>query len=513
MLTILLILPGDSQSVIDALQSSAGSSTVPGGLDPASNVPLPAEASPQTSRELFRELSPACCPLPLPAPVLPHPAEGTPKTSPAAPASPEPSRTLAGAPSDSHSDEEKSTKWEQAQMGTGHSNEVGPTQEKLFFSTMPEEKDGKGLSGRASSLSTIPEGEKDDSFLGSRILKEIGKCLGEPETPAKSLKSASSSLFSTDLGSSSKQRGRMGGCQDSCFIKRGSPGIQRIWSWDESLARLDFQGDKGLSKTLSLSGSLKLGELLPVAVSSSEPIGTEKQRATFQVAGEPQKVQDPVRRSEPEGCNSITVNTNLPVFGKSGAGSSLCASEGLKEFHAMSSVKPLDNVSCPLGNVQQALEKAKEGLVSSGKCSEGFGESQGSKSAVRVSRKEMGSSHESGNSSSVDSLGIRVKTLLQLEHPTIEATPWVGEQEHCGSGQKPGSSGASSAFSRGDIGAQQSDNSSSLDSLAVRVRTLLEDERPVVHATQILQRAEEEEKKAHGRQLGGASLLGFQLYE
>ncbi|KAJ7327275.1 hypothetical protein JRQ81_017034 [Phrynocephalus forsythii] len=109
----------------------------------------------------------------------------------------------------------------------------------------------------------------------------------------------------------------------------------------------------------------------------------------------------------------------------------------------------------------------------------------------------MGSSHESGHGSSVDSLGIKVKNLLQFEHPTAQPTPWVGEQEPCGSGQKPGSSGASSAFSRGEVGVPQSENSSSLDSLAVRVRTLLEDERPVTHGTQMLQRAEGEEEKAH----------------
>uniref|UniRef100_A0ABM5GKR0 Centrosome-associated protein ALMS1 isoform X2 n=1 Tax=Pogona vitticeps TaxID=103695 RepID=A0ABM5GKR0_9SAUR len=446
---------GDSHSLVDAMQSSSNSSTVPGGSDPVPSIPLPAEPSPHTSR--VSEFSPIRRQLQLPAPV-PHPAEGTSETL-AAPASREHSQVLTAVPPDLRSDE-KSTKWGQTQMDPVHSDEVGSSQEKRSFSSPPEEKDGKDPSGKASSLSTITEREKDDSFIGTKTLKEIGKLLGEAEsrTPAKNFKSTSCISSSMDLDSSSKQREKLGGCQDSHFLKGNTPGIQRIRSWDESLAKQDFQGDKGLSKTLSLSGNLKWGELLPVA------------------AGEWHEVVDPVRRSEPEGCNSATVNKNLPVLVSSGADNSLCTSEDLKKFQATSSIKSLNNVSHPVGSVQHVLEKTKE-----------------------AGKKEMGSSHESGKSSSVDSLGIKVRTLLQSERPMTQSVLWVGEQEHCGpmSGQKPSSSGGSSAFSRGDVGVQQSDHSSSLDSLAVRVKTLLEDERPVMHATQILQRAEEEEKRAH----------------
>ncbi|XP_066488322.1 centrosome-associated protein ALMS1 [Tiliqua scincoides] len=77
----------------------------------------------------------------------------------------------------------------------------------------------------------------------------------------------------------------------------------------------------------------------------------------------------------------------------------------------------------------------------------------------------------------------------------MHAIPWVKEEEHNGSGKNPTLVEPGVSCSRGDAAVQESDNSSSLDSLAARVKTLLEDERPVLHAAQILQSAEEEEKK------------------
>ncbi|XP_019408725.1 PREDICTED: Alstrom syndrome protein 1 isoform X5 [Crocodylus porosus] len=87
-----------------------------------------------------------------------------------------------------------------------------------------------------------------------------------------------------------------------------------------------------------------------------------------------------------------------------------------------------------------------------------------------------------------------IRRVLELEDPPTTAplgtsATVLGDCEH-------GSSKASLAGSKeGDV-IQGSDDSSSLDSLAARVRNLLKYESPEMHATQILKSVEEEEKKA-----------------
>ncbi|XP_062991765.1 centrosome-associated protein ALMS1 [Elgaria multicarinata webbii] len=461
---------GNSYSVIVDMPSSLNSSTlsprVPAGSDTGPDSPLPTELSQQPSRDHLTQCSTVCHQLELRAPT-PRSAEGS-SESPA-PTSVEQSHVIPAVPSNFHFGEEQSTNSIQILIGGLDSKERGGSQEKLSSGLLSQEKDEKCISEGTNSSSIIPEEEKDDSFIGSQTLKEIQKLLSEAETrtPSRNFKSVSS-ISSTDMDSSLKQMKKMDGSGDSGSVKGSSPGVQRLWSWDETLTRQKIHEDNTLTKTVSFSGSLKW-EGLPTVDFCSDEL-----RPTSQAASEEHRMVKPVKRSEPEGCNSAVVDKNVPVLVNTAADSELCTPKDLKKIQASSSAKPLDSISNTLGNFQQVLEKTKE-----------------------PSSKEACSSRGSENSSSVDSLGIKVKNLLQYEHPAIHGTRCVEEMEHDGCVQKPVSVGATVAYSKVDISAQVSDNSSSLDSLAARVKTLLEDERPVMHAAQILQSAEEEEEKAH----------------
>ncbi|XP_061439551.1 centrosome-associated protein ALMS1 isoform X2 [Rhineura floridana] len=463
---------GDSCSMVDAMQSSFNSSILvmpaPAGADTAPGTPLATELSPQPSRDLLNQCSTVCHQLELHAPT-PQPAEGT-SESPAAPRAAEQSQVIQGVPSNFHSGEERSTKCVQILMDrfdSEDSKELGTSREQLSSSSLSCRKGEKSISEKGSSSSVIPEGEKYDFFIGSETLMEIQKLLAEAEarSPSRNFKSASS-ISSADLGCSLNQMKKMDGSEGFGSVKGSSPGLQRIWSWDETLTRQNVHKDSVLAKTISLTGSLKWDGLLAVDVLSNEQILPEQSRPPSQVAEEEHKMKKPVRRSEPEGCLNVNVNKSLPVFVGSAAESTLFALKGLPDT---SSIGPLDSISDVLGKCHQVLEKT---------------------------RKETVSSHESENSSSVDSLGIKVKKLLQCNRPVLHAKQWIEGEKPNEHSQTGSSVGASAACSKGNI-AQESANGSSLDSLAVRVKTLLEDECPVMHAAQILQSAEEEEEKAH----------------
>nr|XP_028600135.1 LOW QUALITY PROTEIN: Alstrom syndrome protein 1 [Podarcis muralis] len=464
---------GDSASVIDALQSSFDSSIhgwpAPAGSHPGTDLPLPTEFSHQPSRDCFDQGSIVCHQLELHTPT-PEPREGTFESS-APPKTAEQSHVTPEWPSNIHSGEGRSPKCVQRLMDRFDSKELGVSQDQLSPSSLAHGKGEESVSQKISSSAVLLGGEEDCFFIGSETLKEIQKILAEAETrsPSRNFKSASS-ISSTDLDSSLKQIKKMDGSGDSGLFKGSSPGIQRMWSWDETLARQSVHSYNVLPKTASFTGSLKCDGQPAADVLSNDQILPEESMPPSQVTVEEHRTVKPVRRSEPEGCNSATVNKSLPVFVDSAADSKLFTPKDLKELAATSSAGSLDSASNIWEEGQQVLQKT---------------------------RKEMGGSHGSGNSSSVDSLGIKVKNLLRCERPVLHTTQWGEGEKHNEHSQKQVSAGARVACSKGDLASQESENGSSLDSLAARVKTLLEDERPVMHAAQILQSAEEEEEKAH----------------
>nr|XP_034957036.1 Alstrom syndrome protein 1 isoform X3 [Zootoca vivipara] len=464
---------GDSASVIDAIQSSFDSSIhgmpAPAGSDPGTDLPLPAEFSHQPSRDCFNQGSTFYHQVEQRTPT-PEPRESTFESS-APPKTAEQSHVTPEWPSNIHSGEGRSPKCVQVLMDRFDSKELGASQDQLSPSSLAHGKDEESISQKISSSAVLLGGEKDRYFIGSETLKEIQKILAEAEARSPSQNfTPVSSISSTDLDGSLKQMKKMDGSGDSGLFKGSSPGIQRMWSWDETLARQSVHSCNVLSKTASFTGSLKCDGQLAADVLSNDQILPEESRPPSQVTVEEHRAVKPVRRSEPEGCNSATVNKSLPVFVDSAADSKLFTPKDLKELAATSSVGSLDSASNIWEEGHQVLQK---------------------------NGKETGGSHGSGNSSSVDSLGIKVKNLLRCEHPVLHTTQWVEEEKHNGHSQKQVSAGARVACSKGDLASQESENGSSLDSLATRVKILLEDERPVMHAAQILQSAEEEEEKAH----------------
>ncbi|XP_053111608.1 centrosome-associated protein ALMS1 isoform X2 [Hemicordylus capensis] len=468
---------GDSRSVMDVMQSSFNSSSlgvpvpVRSSTDPEPPL-LPIELSPKPPREVLSQCGVTCSQLKQHAPT-PYLLENT-FEFPAVPKSAEQSQII---PADSSSvlpDNERSTKCVQMLMERFDLKELDGSQEKLASSSLSREKDEMVINEETSSASVVPDGERDDSFLGSKTLKEIDKLLAEAEnkTLSRSIIPASS-ISSTDLGSSLTQSKKIEDCEDSVSVKQSNPGLQRMWSWDEAFTRQSVCKENASPKTLSLTGSLKWGDLHAADYHSNEQIVEGKSIPRSQISDEGYGLAKQVVRSEPEGCNNVAPNTNLPVF-VSGAGDGKSYNpREIKELQAVSSAQPLDGTSDMVGDFHQVSEKARE-----------------------AGTKGPGSNHESENSSSVDSLGLKVKNLLQRESLVMHAAQWVEEECQGGRGKTQVSAAAGIACSEGSAGIQGSDNSSSLDSLAARVKMLLEDEQPVMHATQILRSAEEDEKKA-----------------
>ncbi|XP_008120249.1 centrosome-associated protein ALMS1 [Anolis carolinensis] len=458
---------GGRHSVINAMQSSFDSSifsgTVPAGSQTGPGSPLPTALRSQSS---------VCHQFQLPASPTPG-SEGT-SESPVAPQSAERSQVTPEVPSDSHSKEQKKPECVQALTDRINVEELAVCKAKPFPNSEAQENIEKGMNKESTSLHVISEEEREDSLIGSKTLKEIEKLLAETasRTSGRNVNAGSPFCSSAELDCSLEEMKSISGSGNFGPVTGASAGFQRVWSWDETLSRQHVQDGHLHAKALSLTGSLKWEGLLAGDFCSKGEAVPEKTRPTGKACIEEVRKVKPVGRSEPEGCNSVVSNKSLPVSGNGAAKSGLGSPRDLKELQATFTVKPL-NV---LENVQQILEKTKGG----------------------GSSKEMGSSHESENSSSVDSLGIRVKHLLQYERPVPQKSCWLNEQEPIGGGPKHGSLGASLAGSKGNPKASQSDNSSSsLDSLAVRVRSLLEEERPVMHAIEILQSAEEEEAKVH----------------
>ncbi|XP_071413187.1 centrosome-associated protein ALMS1 isoform X2 [Pithys albifrons albifrons] len=176
-----------------------------------------------------------------------------------------------------------------------------------------------------------------------------------------------------------------------------------------------------------------------------------------------------VGRSEPEGCSSVTMDRNPP--GVVGTAQSRAGSED-----SAGTTPELGNPPCPetLGSITE-IPGGFQGL------------SQSAGAGIRA-----GGARGSDGSSSADSLAAHVRNLLQKNPPPSEH-PKGGTRGTGGFQSIPW--GAAASRSTG-AGMGESGSSSSGDSLAARVRSLLRSGSPgIMDTAQILRNAEEQERK------------------
>ncbi|XP_060103406.1 centrosome-associated protein ALMS1 [Heteronotia binoei] len=474
---------GDSRSVVNVTQSTLNSSAhsvpVPAGSDGSPETSLLAGLLPKPSRDLLGQGDAECHPGAPHAPT-PHPPETFPKL-PAVPQLSELGQETPEVPAALVSAEEGPTRRVQVLADRSSPKEFGAGQEKRPSASFSEEEDQTSPREEPRSLhvSSSEEGERNP-FLRSKTLKEIQELWAQADAvSSRQFLPIPSVPSSMGLGSSFTRTAKTEDCGAFGSIQENSPVLQRVWSWDETLARQNIHEDALRTKTLSFAGSLKWGGTHSGDVSGNAPIAAEEPMASTQeerrlkspgAASQGEGLPKSTERSEPEGCNSAAGARNLPLNDplllKSFTGSP-------KESQAASATEPSSGISVILEGFQQILEKIGEA---------------GSKGTSSVPGSE--------NSSSLDSLGIRVKSVLRGDRRVTHAAQWTEGGDRDGHGRKQAYVDHGLSFGRENTNAQESEGSSSADSMATRVRTLLEKEQPVKHAAQILQRAEEEERKA-----------------
>ncbi|KAH1170097.1 hypothetical protein KIL84_001082 [Mauremys mutica] len=408
-----------SLSAIDITQISFNSDgstlsmSIPMGSDAGPDTPLSTELSPQLSRSSkdrpMSQCSIAYQQLELPAP---HLTKGSSESS-AVSKSVELSQMLHAVPADSDFEEGHTlvSKHVQKRIDKFESRDIGLSLEKLSASPLAGDADVMDVSGEPlssnvdASVNYLNKDQGNDSFTGSNTLKEIQKLLAKAENIALTQFDPVPSVAPfQEVGHSLSVPIEKDGSEDSRLVKDISPALQRILSWDESLTRRSMQEDSSLMKTMnSRRHSLKWESSLAIDLPTKEEIVEEMTRPTQQGAMEVCGVAKSIGRSEPEGCSSATVDKNLPALmavTKSNT-SSESSIERVLELQNPSAMEPLGIITSDLGDFQHALAKTKTSVAGS---------------------KEGDGIRESDDSSSVDSLAARVKSLLKNESPVLHAT-------------------------------------------------------------------------------------------
>ncbi|KAM9143445.1 centrosome-associated protein ALMS1 isoform 1-T1 [Pangshura tecta] len=408
-----------SLSAIDITQISFNSDgstlsmSIPMGSDAGPDTPLTTELSPQLSRSSrdrpMSQCSMAYQQLELPAP---HPTKGSSESSVVS-KSVELSQMLHAVPADSDFEEGHTlvSKHVQKLIDKFESKDIGISLEKLSTSPLAGDTDVMDVSGEPlssnvnASVNYLNKDQGNDSFIGSNTLKEIKKLLAEAENIALTQFDPVPSVAPfQEVGHSLSVPIEKDGSEDSRLVKDISPALQRILSWDESLTRRSIHEDSSLMKTMnSRRHSLKWESSLAIDLPTKEEIVEETTRPTQQGAMEVCGVAKSIGRSEPEGCSSATVDKNLPApmaVTKSNT-SSESSIERILELQNPSATEPLGSITSDLGDFQHALAKTKTSVAGS---------------------KEGDGNRESDDSSSVDSLAARVKSLLKNESPVLHAT-------------------------------------------------------------------------------------------
>ncbi|NXJ93973.1 ALMS1 protein, partial [Corythaixoides concolor] len=372
-----------------------------------------------------------------------------------------------------------------------------------------------GESQTSSADSKRNKGQEGDSLIGSGALQEIRKLLAEAENIAGRWCDPSFSTASPrKTGESSpvlvrKERGP----EDATLVK-DSVSQKR---WDETVTRRSMQEEESVVKPLNYNtGNLRWENSFAVNLCNSEEMMKETTKEF--------RMGKAVGRSEPEGCSSVTTDRNQPGFVglAQSSGSSEVGTGRTSELGNPSS-EALGSVTDVAGGFPSTLSKASAARSEAGGMQESDDSSSGDSLAARVrnllrnpsfseplgsvtnvtggfqstlskasaARSKAGGMQESDNCSSGDSLAARVKNLLR--NPSFSEP--LGSVTDVTGGFQSTLSKASAARSKAG-GMQESDDSSSGDSLAARVKNLLRSGPPVLRAAQILKGADEEERKA-----------------
>ncbi|NXN61985.1 ALMS1 protein, partial [Rynchops niger] len=314
---------------------------------------------------------------------------------------------------------------------------------------------------RTSSLgSKRKKGQESDSLIGSGALREIHKLLAE-DIAVSRCDPVFSTASSRETGKSSPALTRKeDGPEDSTLVKDSVPHFQKICAWDETMTQRSKQEEGVVIKPLKYSTyDLRWENSYEVDLRNSE----EKMKEMTKEF----RSGKSVGRSEPEGCSSVTTDRNQPGF------VGLAQSNGSSEVSA--------GKTSELGN-----SSSSEHLGSVTNVPAGF---QGMLSKGSVAGSKAGGLQESDDSSSGDSLAARIRNLLG--HP-FSSEP-LGSVTDVAGGFQSILSKASAARGRAGV-TQESEDSSSGGSLAAGVKNR-RNELPVIHATQILRSADEEEMK------------------
>ncbi|XP_030046812.1 centrosome-associated protein ALMS1 [Microcaecilia unicolor] len=236
---------------------------------------------------------------------------------------------------------------------------------------------------------------ENESFVGSRTLKEIRKLLEEAEdiTHYSSNPASFCSLKGYNEFSSPSD------CFRDSTSPRNSTGnltplLERRLSWGSSSS---LSKDSSQMKTLSLlKDSLKWETV------------EKKTIPAVQNNVEQSKPAEPLRRSEPEGCSGAVVDTNAPASVLPDKDSPDEESSGERGFDLQSSL-----TTEILNGVSHSLEGLEHALTQTSIMCNAKGDS------VR----------ESDDSSSADSLAARVASLLKGEDPLTRATQLIQNAE------------------------------------------------------------------------------------
>ncbi|NXN26930.1 ALMS1 protein, partial [Nycticryphes semicollaris] len=304
------------------------------------------------------------------------------------------------------------------------------------------------------------KGQESDSLTGSGALQEIHKLLAE-DIAGSQCDPIFSTASSRETGKSSSVLMRKeDGLKEFTLVKDSVPQFQKICSRDETMTQRNVEEEDLVIKPLNYGMcNLRWENSFDVNLCNSEEM-TKEMTKEFRTGKS-------VGRSEPEGCSSVTTDRNQPGY------VGLAQSSGSSEVSSGRTSK--------LGN-----SCSSEHLGSITNVPTGF---QSTLSKASVAGSKAGSLRGSNDSSSGDSLAARIKNLLG--NPPSEA---LGSVTDVTGGFQSMFPKASAARSKAG-GTRESDDSSSGDSLAARVKNLRNGP-PVIHSTQIMKSSDEEETKA-----------------
>ncbi|KAM4673953.1 centrosome-associated protein ALMS1 [Amazona ochrocephala] len=316
---------------------------------------------------------------------------------------------------------------------------------------------------RGSQTSSVGnEDQESCPLMGSAAFQEIQKLLAEAEDIAGGW---SEPIFST---ASCRETGecfsvlnrKEDGSEDSRIGKDRIAEFHKILSQDEAVTQRSSQEEGLVINPLDYNTcSLRWENSFDVSLHNSEEM--MKEMTTMLKTGKS------VGRSEPEGCSSITTDRNQPGFVglAQSSGSSEVSTGTTSESRNPSSSEPPGSVTDVPGGSQSTLSNAG------------------------VAGSKAGGTRGSDDSSSGDSLAARVRNLLIRIPLSMEP---LGSTTNVPGGFQSTLSSAGAAGSKAG-GMRESDNSSSGDSLAARVKNLLRNGSPLA---QVVKSTDEEERKA-----------------